>query len=206
MNRFAMEYMRERDGRNPYGSRGGYVIDRRGREKGREYEMRNRDMNYDYEDDYDMRGMHGSRRKYDMEYGMDGRYYNPMIMGMPERYDYYDSRYDMEYNEREEKRLTNRQMKMWKKNLENADGTRGEKYTMEQILPIAQQLGIKFHEFSEEDLCMTVNMLYSDYCKVLGSDLGMYVKLAKAFLEDDDFDGTGSEKLALYYNFIASDD
>lgn len=209
MNRFAMEYMRSRDGRNPYGSRGGYVIDRR---KGREMEYdREREDDYDtrhigrdyYPHNYDMRGQ---PRQYEREYGGDGRYYNPMVMGSPERYDYYDSRYDMEFNEPEKTRLTNREMKMWKKNLENADGSRGEKYSMEQILPIAQQLGIKFHEFGEEDLCMAVNMLYSDYCKVLGADLGMYVKLAKAFLEDDDFEGTGSEKLALYYKCIASNE
>ena len=216
MRRFAMEYMRNRDGRNPYGSRGGYVVSsRRDREYGgsmdrndmdynySNYDERGRDNNYDYR--YrDMNDMRGRGNRGDREYGEDGRYYNPMTMGMPERYDYYGNRYDMEFNEPEKMRLTNREMKMWKRNLENADGSHGEKYQMEQIMPIAQQLGIKFHEFSEEDLCMAVNMLYSDYCKVLGSDLGMYVKLAKAFLEDDDFDGTGSEKLALYYKCIAS--
>lgn len=220
MNRFAMEYIRNRDGRNPYGSRGGYVVNSR-RDRAYSGGMDRNEMEYNYPSDYDerygerdynyhsrdMNDMRGrGNRMGDREYGNDSRYYNPMMMGMPERYDYYNSRYDMEFNEPEKTRLTNREMKMWKNNLINADGSRGEKYTMEQILPIAQQLGIKFHEFSEEDLCMAVNMLYSDYCKVLGADLGMYVKLAKAFLEDDDFDGTGSEKLALYYKCIASDE
>lgn len=219
MNRFAMEYMKSRDGRNPYGSRGGYTMDRRSINRvERDYDMRGRDsdrnydMGYNYDErirdrDMDYRGrdmnfdMRGGR---DREYGMDNRHYNPMMYGIGERYDYYNSRYDMEFNEPEKTRLTNREMKMWKKNLMNADGSREEKYSMEQIIPIAQQLGIRFNEYSEDDLCMTVNMLYSDYCKVLGSDLGMYVRLAKAFLEDDDFDGTGSEKLALYYKCIAS--
>lgn len=200
MNRFAMEYIKSRDGRNPYGSRGGYTMDRRSINRvERDYDMRgrDRDKNYDMGYNYD-------ERIRDREYGMDNRHYNPMMYGNGERYDYYDSRYDMEFNEPEKTRLTNREMKMWKKNLMNADGSREEKYSMEQIIPIAQQLGIRFNEYSEDDLCMTVNMLYSDYCKVLGSDLGMYVRLAKAFLEDDDFDGTGSEKLALYYKCIAS--
>lgn len=71
------------------------------------------------------------------------------------------------------------------------------------VVPAAQQLGIKFNEYSEDEFAMAVNMLYSDYCKSVGGDMMMYIKMAKAFLEDDDFDGNGSEKLALYYRCIA---
>ena len=207
MNRFAMQYLRNRDGRNPYGSMGGYVMPRRrGRDRAYENEGygsgRYGDMEYTYQYNYpneeyrDERMKMGKQpyREYDRNH-MDYR-------NMNERYDEYDSRYDMEYNEYDSMRLNNRELKKWKKELENADGSRGEKFHIEQILPMAQQLGIQFRDFTEEEFCMTVNMLYSDYCKELGSDLGIYIKLAKAFLNDDDFEGTGSEKLALYYKCI----
>jgi hypothetical protein len=61
------------------------------------------------------------------------------------------------------------------------------------------------------ELCMTVNMLYSDYCEVNKPyvsperECHYYVELAKAFLEDDD-GPEPSEKLALYYYCIAEDE
>lgn len=66
-------------------------------------------------------------------------------------------------------------------------------------------------DFDERELCMTVNMLYSDYCEVNKPyvsperECHYYVELAKAFLEDDD-GPEPSEKLALYYYCIAEDE
>ena len=71
--------------------------------------------------------------------------------------------------------------------------------------------GIRFEDFDERELCMTVNMLYSDYCEVNKPyvsperECHYYVELAKAFLEDDD-GPEPSEKLALYYYCIAEDE
>jgi len=117
--------------------------------------------------------------------------------------------YEFEYNQYDGMgmELTRKEMKKWEKAMENSDGSRGFKFKEEQILPITQQHGIKFgKDFSEEEFVLAVNMLYSDYCKVLGGDLQLYIKMAKAFLCDDDFDGTGSEKLALYYRYIVDNE
>ena len=69
----------------------------------------------------------------------------------------------------------------------------------------------RFKEYDEKELCITTNMLYSDYCEVLKSIVPkdkediVYTKMAQAFLEDEDAP-EGSEKLALYYKCIVDDD
>lgn len=89
----------------------------------------------------------------------------------------------------------------------NADGTKGEHYEMMQIMPIAEKIGIHFEEYSEKELCMTVNMLYSDFCECVkkfippDKELMFYVHLAKCWLEDEDAP-PGAEKLALYMKCI----
>jgi hypothetical protein len=107
-------------------------------------------------------------------------------------------------------RLSKSDMKHWKKMLENSDGSRGEHYGMEQITQIAQKMDIRFDEYSEKEFCMAVNMMYSDYAHVIKKyipperELHFCAELAKAFLEDQD-GPEPSEKLALYYHCIVSD-
>lgn len=101
-----------------------------------------------------------------------------------------------QHNMEDELKLSPKELKKWKKEI-------GEKFRLEEILPVAQQMNIKFKDFTEDEFCATVNMLYSDYSSVLGNDVHNYVAMAKSFLNDDDFDGTGAEKLALYYKCIA---
>lgn len=205
------DYADMRDGRNPYGSRGGYVVSSK-RDRAMDYADYRGDMRgdyaYDSRSDYesDSRDYARGRRDYGSEYG--DREYDRAYSSPDHRYDGMDSEYDRQYDydyADGASKLTKKDIKKWEKHLENADGTMGKKYTKEQIMPIANQLGIKFNDFNEEELTMAVNMLYSDYCKVLGGDMMMYVKLAKAFLEDDDFDGKGSEKLMLYYRCIVEE-
>lgn len=241
MNDYAQHYLRMRDGRrgrdgrNPYGSRGGYVDSRSGRDyrgRGRDYnmeDMRGRDradMRYgndyrdrndyaeydsrqDYRDyaDYDMDRDYGDyqqSRQYSRDYDdmrRSGGQYRPVeAMGYFSGYaggrDYYDGH----------NKLSKKDIKKWEKSLENADGTKGKKYDVEQIEKVAQQSGVRFNEYSPEVFTMVVNMMYADYCKVLGGDMMMYVRLAKAFLEDDDFDGEPEEKVMLYYKCIVEKD
>lgn len=236
MNDYARHYLRMRDsrrgrdGRNPYGSRGGYVDSRSGR--GSDYnmeDMRGRDradMRYgndgrgrndyaeydsrrDYRDyaEHDMQSDYGDyeqHRQYDMAYedmrSNRGGYKPVEAMGYFSGYagggDYYDGH----------EKLSRKDIKKWEKSLENADGTKGKKYEVEQIQQVAKQIGVRFEEYSPEVFTMVVNMMYADYCKVLGSDMMIYVKLAKAFLEDDDFEGEPEEKVMLYYKCIVEKD
>lgn len=243
MNRFARDYMMMRDSRNPYGSRGGYVVSGRGR--GRDRAMhedmmrgRGRSRSYDYTygsgmarvgNDYAEYNRGQNNRDYaeydmgrssmayeqprqpsrDYNYEQDAHYgktYFPIeamgtfngYYGMPEE-DYAMER-DGAY------KLSTKEIKKWEKELENADGSKGKKWETDQIRQVAQQLNIHFDEYRPETLTAVANMLYSDFCKVLGADMMMYVKMARAWLEDDDYEGDPEEKAMLYYKCIVSKD
>lgn len=117
--------------------------------------------------------------------------------------------YDYESSHHEKLELNKSDMYDWKQKMRNADGSRGAHYDMQQIVQVAEKLGIKFNDFDEKEFCMTVNMMYSDYCTVISKyvphekSLMFYAEMAKAFLEDEDAP-EGSEKLALYYHCIVS--
>ena len=215
MNRYARDMLarRMRDGRNPYGSAGGYVVrNKPRRDRGMEsenwsgngYDMASRnDYNqYSGTEDYNDYARYDNargRRDYEQggQYGRDSGY--GYGVGM---FDYDTEDYGRDYGHK----LTNKDIRKWEKELENADGTKGKKWDADQIRQVAQQYSIRFDEYSPELLTAITNMLYSDYCKVLGADMGTYVRLAKAWLEDDDFDGTPEEKAMLYYKCIVSKD
>ena len=248
MNRYAQDMMSRRsmrDGRNPYGSRGGYVVSSRSRGRDRAMEDmargrgRGRDMtrsrmgnDYNYGTDarYDYNTERGGEQDYrdyaehdmgrysmdyeqsgqssrDYEYEQDGHYgnYRPV-----EAMGYFNGYYDMgsDYDMRRDSgyKLSTKDIKKWEKELENADGSKGKKWEVDQIRQVAQQMNIHFDEYRPETLTAVANSLYSDYCKVLGSDMMIYVKMAKAFLEDDDFEGEPEEKAMLYYKCIVQKD
>lgn len=253
--RYLMEQMRG-DGRNPYGSRGGYVTSRDPRRRDRgEYDERGMDYRGEYPDGHyhreyeqypyeEMRGdfeytrqyhdgnrpneIRGDYRDYGEDYrggrgggrgGRDNRggdygdyddYDMPDMRGRRRnsRGQYMSDRRD--YGDDEDDKLTKQEMKEWEKDLVNDDGSRGAHFSAEQIDQAARSIGIEPKEFGDGVLCMTVNMLYSDYCSVarkFGVDrIEFYIEMAKAFLKDKDFDGDGAEKLFLYYTFIADKD
>lgn len=220
MNRYARDMLarRMRDGRNPYGSAGGYVVRNKPR-RDRGMENEKWDMNYRSGSGYDMASRNdynqysgtedyndyarydnaSGRRDYEQggQYGRDSGY--GYGIGM---FDYDTEDYGRDYGHK----LTNKDIRKWEKELENADGTKGKKWDADQIRQVAQQYNIRFDEYSPELLTAITNMLYSDYCKVLGADMGTYVRLAKAWLEDDDFEGEPEEKAMLYYKCIVSKD
>lgn len=196
--RFRQYLAREnRDMRNPYGSRGGYVVSDRGRDyeydrmgdyaRGREYDRMGYDRNYN-STDY---ARNGDYNQYDREYHPD----------YARRYGYFNYRDDNDMNYRrdygEDYKLTKREIADWEQDIKG-----GQKFTVDQVRQIAQQHAIQFNEFSPELLTVVANAMASDYGDVVRGDIAMYVKMAKAFLEDKDFDGTPEEKAYLYYKAI----
>lgn len=179
MNRYAR--MLITDGRNPYGSRGGYVRD-----------YANDDYRRDRNDDYYRRD-----RGYDDYYRMD-RYQN----------DYNNDYYRRDYGSH--KMFSSRDIKEWEKNMVNENGSVGKHFDEETCKQYLKQLDINTNEITEEIFCLTMNMVYSDYCKVaqrFGVDRpDFYAEMAKAFLKDKDFDGSPEEKLYLYYKAIVEKD
>lgn len=159
---------------------------------------------YDYDDEearYDGRqGVKGTGR-----YGIGGsRYYGRDSAREGMEY--------MDYAHEDSMRLTRRDMMNWKEKMENADGSYGEHFTSGQIRQAVQAMGVEMKGYNEKELCLTANMLYSDYCEVLRpfipkeKEAYVYVNLAKAFLEDPDGLVKGGEKLACYYYAMVDDE
>ena len=188
------------------------------------YGRDSRDMNYDrgydrgydegYDRAYDQAYMDGYDRGYDKahneltpygEHGMtvsDGR---QGVRGTG-RYGIGGSMYRGRRDRGEEEMsLSPEEMKEWKKKI-------GEHFTMAQIEQSMRTMDIQPKEFTPEELCMTANMLYSDYDKTLSrtipkeKEANYYTSLARDFLDDKDASVKGGEKLAVYYYCIANDE
>ena len=220
MNRFVKDMLmaqsrRSGDGRNPYGSRGGYVSNRRPRGRDRDmddYGMPKGDYRRggmppmrDY-NDYDMRG--DMRRMDYGSYDMRGRDYGDDYA----EHDYADYGMDYgmrDYGEMEYGKMSHKDIENWKRHLKNQDGTMGEHFKKDQVMQAARQIGVNPEEYGNEHIFgLVMNMMYSDYCAVakkFGLDRpDFYAELAKAFLNDKDFGGEPEEKVWLYYQCIAA--
>lgn len=96
--------------------------------------------------------------------------------------------------------------KEWTANMQNADGTTGPHWSMNQTSAIADGMGVQGTDIPRWAWGVTMNMMYSDYYPV-AVEFGLnrpefYAALAKAFLLDKD--GPGPEqKLMAYYEHIA---
>lgn len=218
MERRMNDYMMREDGRNPYGSRGGYISSRRPmRDRGyddyRDY--RDEDERYNM-DDYRMNG-----EDRDYGYGERGRqyrgYYGNSPFYMEELESPYDYRRDGRRGERAGRRmygrrdygmpeLSRRDVEEWKEKLiHSLEDSEKETFKMDRIIKRASELRVDFEKFSEEEFYVTVLMMYTDYKNTLGKgNVDIYIRLAKDFLCDDDAAVRYSEKLAKYYDEIVS--
>ena len=183
------------------------IMDRRMRDRDYrrgDYRSRSDYAGYDYDEDearYDgRRGVKGTG-----PYGIGGRRYYGRDSARDEA-DYAD------YAHEDGARLTRHDMMNWKEKMENADGSYGEHFTGGQIRQAVQAMGVEMKGYNEKEMCLTANMLYSDYGEVLRpfipkeKEAYVYVNLAKAFLEDPDSSVKGGEKLACYYYAIVDDE
>lgn len=232
MNNMMRDYLMRRrmtDGRNPYGSEGGYVVSRRvrgDRRMGRDYandypnrysDSENQRLNNQREESY-MRG-----REYDGHYepieimGRFNGYYGgaeDYARGMREQdYNYgrdygympyppymMDYGYGRDYAQGGEY-LSDKDLKMWADKLMRDVEEKDKQFlSRENIRKRADEMGIKFDKYSFEEFYVTVLMKYTDHCKTLGTaNMDIYLKLAKDFFEDPDTALRYGEKLAAYY-------
>lgn len=97
--------------------------------------------------------------------------------------------------------LTIEDAKRWTSKMQNADGTTGSHWTLEQTQDVAKQRNINC---DPNDFWAVMNMMYSDYCQVAKRQSvdtpGFYADMAKAFLEDAD---AADGKAYLYWDCIA---
>lgn len=93
----------------------------------------------------------------------------------------------------------------WCQRMQNADGTTGPHWPLEQTETVRAQHGVNCDPLA---FWVAMNMIYSDYSKVaekLGiNKMEFYVCMAKAFLEDKDARNQGGEKLAKYYEYVVN--
>lgn len=235
MSNYMRDYLMRRrmtDGRNPYGSEGGYVVSRRargGRRMGRDYandypnrysDSENQRLNNQREESY-MRG-----REYDGHYepieimGRFNGYYGgaeDYARGMREQ-DYNYGRdygympyppYMMDYGYGRDfaqggEYLSDKDLKMWADKLMRDVEEKDKQFlSRENIRKRADEMGIKFDKYSFEEFYVVVLMKYTDHCKTLGTaNMDIYLKLAKDFLEDEDSSLKYGERLAAYYDFV----
>lgn len=199
--------MTNRDERNPYGSKGGYVSSDRMPERiyDRDYDERDYRMGHNY------RGMHDGRDDgaHHMNVHYDGAgYYEGEFRGMTDnrsRRDYRDyahHEYDRRmYPDFGTGYLSKYELHDWQHELCKSMGQEEcAMFEYEAIIHEAESMGMIFDRFSKEEFYTTVLMMYSDYCKSCGHDPSMYIKMAKDFLEDHDARYKFGEKLAAYYD------
>lgn len=155
-----------------------------------------RDMTYDsaYQDGYQdglqdgRRGVRGSGRR-DRNSGQD--------------FDDFD---DDDYEKHLQ--LSNKVKAHWLKNMQDKFGSKGPKFSKEEVLNIADKMDVNYKNFTPSDLYVVTNMLYSD-CTTMrplisqDKEAWYWVSAAVEWLEDKDSNLKGSEKLVShYYNIV----
>lgn len=173
------------DMRNPYGSKGGYVVSKR-------------DMGMDYNHPitkYDSRHFNNEyprymEQEYDMGYQRYGERYRPMefdIYGniMPRNMDYSSGAMEQEYKQ-DLHRVIERLKPQDRFNM-----------SKEQVVQTARQMGANFNGYNEEEFYFVYLMLVSDYKKSI-NDGHIAIIETQEFLEDDDIAVSPSEKVCIY--------
>lgn len=144
------------------------------------------------EEDFARGGRGRGRDRAMSDYGMDYEY----DMARGGRRDYgYDYGGDM---------LEEKELQHWTKKLEKEVEEKDKQFfSKENIKKRAEEMGIKFDKFSMEEFMVAMLMVYTDYCKTLGTaNMDIYFKLAKDWLCDEDAAVKYGEKLAVYYDNI----
>lgn len=92
--------------------------------------------------------------------------------------------------------------------MENEDGTRGPHWSLEETSALASQYGISLSgKFNRYDWFVALNMVYSDYYKVLlnitgSNNIKHYIEFAKAWLNDKDIDKEKKPQLSVMRKWL----
>lgn len=65
----------------------------------------------------------------------------------------------------------------------NVDGTTGQHWTLQQTNSLLTSNNLDCNKY---DFYYVMNMLYSDFSSVVGSDANIYMKMSKAYMDDPD--------------------
>jgi hypothetical protein len=130
-------------------------------------------------------------RNYDMRMRGGRDYGYPMY----DRYDYgYDNYGD--YGET----LSDKELDHWCEKLKkHLDDQEKQMFHKDMIAQKSKQMGGQMKNFGEKEVEVVTLMLYDDFKKTLGRSPDVYIKLALDWLNDEDAELKGAEKLATYY-------
>lgn len=170
------------------------------RDKRRRYAMSDRrsERTYPYNRDRRRDRYDDDRRTYRRdEYGRDE--YSDYHGSYPyeeERYSDYDERGDYSSGYEEEEKNYREDLREWIEKLKKKDRFG---MTMPQVINHARNIGVTFNGYTEEEFYAVYLMNVSDYRDVGLNDPTLYIKLAKAFFDDDDISVSPCEKLCIYF-------
>lgn len=212
-----MRDMRRYDGRNPYGSEGGYVVSRRTgrdrlmmddmrmyRENPEKYDLadmtrQNREIEHDPYTPYTpYQDMRNYRQNYDGHYPYP--YYMDFARGRYSRNRDYSN--DKDY-------LDDEELMEWKETLlEEIEPQYKPQFEKNRVVQRAKEMGVQFKDFTEDEFVTTAIMIASDFGKTVGmNNTDQMFRMAYDWLDDPDSAVKGSEKLAIYYDeIICADD
>ena len=155
------------------------------------------------ESDYARRGDYAM---YDRR--MDGHHIYPFeVAGRFGKMPYYPHGYGFDYamdGHEPGMYMSEQELKEWDARLlEQIDEKDKAALKKEQVLREASELGIRFDKFTEQEYYVVVLMMYTDFCKTLGTaNFDVYLKLAKDWLCDEDSALKYGERLAAYHDHI----
>lgn len=112
----------------------------------------------------------------------------------------YEAKYGPHFNEEHAHKAVSK--------MENEDGTKGPHWSLEEATALATQYGVRLDEkFNKYDWCVALNMVYSDYYRVIVNMTGTsntkhFVEMAKSWLNDKDVE---EGKMWFYYTYVICD-
>lgn len=95
------------------------------------------------------------------------------------------------------------------KHMENEDGTKGQHWSVEEAVQLANQYGVRIGQtINKYDWYVALNMIYSDYYRFIINTTGSnnskhFVELAKAWINDKDID---EGKMWYYFMYVMCDE
>lgn len=201
------------DGRNPYGSQGGYVSSRRTRDMLMYDDMRRyreNPSNYNLSDmtrqnreiEHDPYTPYQYGRDYRKE-NYDGHYSYPYYMN----FDYGTYSRNRDYGS-DKNYLNDEELMAWKETLlEEIDPQYKNQFEKNRVVQRAKEMGVQFKDFTEDEFVTTAIMIASDFGKTVGmNNTDQMFRMAYDWLDDKDAGVKGSEKLAIYYDEIVCAD
>lgn len=132
----------------------------------------------------------------DYGYPMRDRHYPPYDYGYP--YDDYG-----DYGET----LSEKELDHWCEKLKKQlDDQEKQMFHKDMIAQKAKSMGMQMQGFGEKELEVVTLMLYDDFKRTLGRNPDTYIKLAYDWLNDQDSELKGAQKLAVYHDEIVEAD